>query len=90
VGSVAYFETLDKALSCINPGDYEQMAVSAGFDTHSCDLASLGLVTEDYYQIGKRIAKMGFTDLFCTGRRLQWTKRWVRYRYFLRGYEENR
>jgi acetoin utilization deacetylase AcuC-like enzyme len=90
VGSVAYFETLDKALSCINPGDYEQMAVSAGFDTHSCDLASLGLVTEDYYQIGKRIAKMGLPTFFVLEGGYNGQNVGLDIDSFLRGYEENR
>lgn len=90
VGSTVYFEALDKALSCVNPGDYEQLAVSAGFDTHSCDLASLGLVTEDYYQIGKRIANLGLPTFFVLEGGYNGQNVGLDIDSFLRGYEENR
>jgi len=90
VGSTVYFETLDKALSCINPRDYEQLAVSAGFDTHSCDIASLGLVTEDYYQIGKRIASLGLPSFFVLEGGYNGQNVGLDIDSLLRGYEENR
>jgi len=55
-GDEVYVETLDKALSLINVGRFEVVAVSAGFDTHAGDLASLGLTEKGYVEIGKRIA----------------------------------
>jgi acetoin utilization deacetylase AcuC-like enzyme len=90
VGREIYIETLDKALGCVNPKDYEQMAVSAGFDTHSCDLASLGLVTEDYYQIGKRVANMGLPTFFVLEGGYNGQNVGLDIDSFLRGYEENR
>ena len=64
VGAEIYLDTLDNALSCVDAGKFEALAVSAGFDTHSCDLASLGLVTEDYFEIGKRIANLNLPTFF--------------------------
>jgi len=54
-GEQRYLETLDEALSIVDLGKVEIMAVSAGFDTHRKDLASLGLTEESYREIGKRI-----------------------------------
>ena len=64
VGGKVYLETLDKALRWLMLTEFEQVAVSAGFDTHSCDLASLGLVEQDYFEIGKQIAKLGKPTFF--------------------------
>jgi acetoin utilization deacetylase AcuC-like enzyme len=55
-GDEVHIETLDKALNSINVGRFEVVAVSAGFDTHAGDLASLGLTEKGYAEIGKRIA----------------------------------
>jgi acetoin utilization deacetylase AcuC-like enzyme len=54
-GEQRYLETLDEALSIVDVGKVEIMGVSAGFDTHRRDLASLGLTEESYREIGKRI-----------------------------------
>ena len=54
-GGQQYLEKLDNALSGVDFGRVEVVAVSCGFDTHLGDLASLGLVGTDYWQIGKRI-----------------------------------
>jgi Deacetylases, including yeast histone deacetylase and acetoin utilization protein len=89
VGGKIYLDTLDKALSCVNPADYEQLAVSAGFDTHSSDLASLGLVTEDYYQIGKKVAKLGLPAFFVLEGGYNGQNMGLDIDMFLRGYEEN-
>jgi acetoin utilization deacetylase AcuC-like enzyme len=56
IGETKYLAALDKALSHIDLGKVEQVAVSAGFDTHEGDLASLGLTESTYRQIGRRIA----------------------------------
>jgi acetoin utilization deacetylase AcuC-like enzyme len=90
VGGKIYFETFDKALSCVDPGKFEALAVSAGFDTHSCDLASLGLVTEDYFEIGKRIAKLGLPAFFVLEGGYNGQNLGLDVDAFLRGYEENR
>ena len=51
-------ETLDKALGMVDLAKFEVVAVSAGFDTHQGDLATLGLVEQDYFEIGKRVAEL--------------------------------
>jgi acetoin utilization deacetylase AcuC-like enzyme len=55
-GDTFYLHALDKALSAVDTGKFEVVAVSAGFDTHYEDLASLGLTEKAYQGIGKRIA----------------------------------
>jgi acetoin utilization deacetylase AcuC-like enzyme len=57
-GDEAYLETLDGALGMVDVGRFEVVAVSAGFDTHMGDLASLGLSEKGYREIGKRIAAL--------------------------------
>jgi acetoin utilization deacetylase AcuC-like enzyme len=57
-GDAAYLETLDGALGMVDVGKFEVVAVSAGFDTHMGDLASLGLTEKGYREIGKRIAAL--------------------------------
>jgi len=57
-GDEAHIKTLDKALSSVDVDRFEVVAVSAGFDTHVGDLASLGLTEKGYREIGKRIAKL--------------------------------
>ena len=57
-GDEAYLETLDGALSMVDLERFEVVAVSAGFDTHAGDLASLGLTEKGYRGIGKRIAEL--------------------------------
>jgi len=60
-GDSAYLQTLDQALDKIDLRDVEQIAVSAGFDAFIDDpLASLGLSTECFYEIGKRVAHLKF------------------------------
>ena len=56
LGGKRYLETLDKALCMVDLSKFEAVAVSAGFDTHLGDLATLGLVEQDYFEIGKRVA----------------------------------
>ncbi|MDH5787563.1 MAG: histone deacetylase [Candidatus Bathyarchaeota archaeon] len=63
-GDQVHAKTLDKALSSINVEDFEVIAVSAGFDTHAGDLASLGLTENGYKEIGKRIDKLGKPTFF--------------------------
>jgi len=57
-GDEAYLETLDGALGMVDVGKFQVVAVSAGFDTHIGDLASLGLTEKGYREIGKRIAAL--------------------------------
>jgi acetoin utilization deacetylase AcuC-like enzyme len=55
-GDELHTRTLDKALSLVDVDRFEVVAVSAGFDAHTGDLASLGLTEKAYREIGKRIA----------------------------------
>jgi acetoin utilization deacetylase AcuC-like enzyme len=57
-GDAAHAEALDKALGMVDVDRFEVVAVSAGFDTHAGDLASLGLTEKGYFEIGKRIAAL--------------------------------
>jgi acetoin utilization deacetylase AcuC-like enzyme len=63
-GDEVHIRTLDKALSSVDVKRFEVVAVSAGFDTHVGDLASLGLTGKGYRQIGKRIAELGKPTFF--------------------------
>ena len=65
VGENRYLETLDRALSIVEDvGRFRVVGVSAGFDTYSGDLASLGLTEKTYWQVGKRIAALGKPTFF--------------------------
>lgn len=57
-GEETYLKTLDKALRKIDLRKIEMIAVSAGFDGHRGDLASLGLTERTFGEIGKRLAKL--------------------------------
>jgi len=63
-GNNVYLKALDEALSKVNMDKFEVIAVSAGFDTHAGDLASLGLTEEGYREIGKRIAALNKHTFF--------------------------
>jgi len=63
-GDEEHIKTLDKALSSVDLDRFELVAVSAGFDTHVGDLASLGLTEKGYREIGKRIAGLGKPTFF--------------------------
>lgn len=63
-GDDAYLDTLDEALRFVVKEKFEKIAVSAGFDTHRGDLASLGLTGRGYWEIGKRIAKLNKPTFF--------------------------
>lgn len=57
-GEAIYLKTLNKALSVIDLSRVEVVAVSAGFDTFTGDIASLGLREESFNKIGKIIASL--------------------------------
>jgi acetoin utilization deacetylase AcuC-like enzyme len=57
-GGEVYLKTLDDALRKVDVDGFDVVAVSAGFDAHAGDLASLGLTEETYREIGKRIASL--------------------------------
>jgi acetoin utilization deacetylase AcuC-like enzyme len=57
-GDDVYLKTLDEALSRVDLDKFEVVAVSAGFDAHAGDLASLGLTELGFNEIGKKIASL--------------------------------
>jgi len=57
-GNEEYLKTFHKALAAVDKDRFEIVAVSAGFDTHDGDLASLGLTEKGYREIGKGIAAL--------------------------------
>jgi acetoin utilization deacetylase AcuC-like enzyme len=63
-GDEAYLKTLDIALGMVDLSRFETVAVSAGFDTHVGDLASLGLTEKGYREVGKRIAGLRKATFF--------------------------
>jgi len=63
-GDGVYLETLDEALGRVDMGKVEVVAVSAGFDGHAGDLASLGLTGKGFGEIGKRIASLNKHTFF--------------------------
>lgn len=58
-GDSLYLKTLDKALSQVNITGIEVVGISAGFDAHQGDLASLGLSSEGYREIGRKVKALG-------------------------------
>ena len=59
VGDALYLETLEKALGQVEITKIEVVGISAGFDAHQGDLASLGLTPEGYREIGRRVGALG-------------------------------
>ncbi len=59
-GPEMYLATLEEALSkAEGRGPFQQLAISAGFDTYRYDpLASMGLDVDDYREIGKLLGKL--------------------------------
>ena len=57
-GDATYLEAFDKALKSVDAKKVEVVAVSAGFDAHRGDLASLGLTENCYREVGKRIGRL--------------------------------
>jgi acetoin utilization deacetylase AcuC-like enzyme len=89
-GEKQYLETFDKALTMVGDLDrFEIVAVSAGFDTHLGDLASLGLTEQSYWKIGKRIALLNKPSFFVLEGGYMGEKNGLDIDQFLRGYEEN-
>ncbi|MGA2683092.1 MAG: histone deacetylase [Candidatus Bathyarchaeia archaeon] len=89
-GGQLYLKTLDKAVDMVDFGKVEIVAVSSGFDTHLGDLATLGLDERDYWEIGKRIAKMGKPVFFVLEGGYIGEKLGLDIDSLLRGYEENK
>jgi len=58
-GDALYLKTLEKALSQVDIMGIEVVGISAGFDAHQGDLASLGLSSEGYREIGRKVGALG-------------------------------
>jgi len=58
-GDSLYLKTLDKALSQVDMTGIEVVGISAGFDAHQGDLASLGLSSKGYREIGIKVGALG-------------------------------
>jgi acetoin utilization deacetylase AcuC-like enzyme len=89
-GEKVFLETFDKALGLIDLERFEVVAVSAGFDTHVNDLASLGLTENSYTKIGRRIASLGKPAFFVLEGGYMGEKNGHDIDRFLKGFEENR
>jgi len=58
-GDKTYIKTLAEALDYVSDENFEQLAISAGFDGHERDpLASLGLTTSAYEKIGSMLTRL--------------------------------
>ncbi|MGD6850862.1 MAG: histone deacetylase family protein [Candidatus Bathyarchaeia archaeon] len=90
VGGKVYIEVLNKVLKSVDLGKFEALAVSAGFDTHKGDLATLSLVEQDFFEIGKVIGKLGLPTFFVFEGGYHGHNVGTDIDMFLRGYEENR
>jgi acetoin utilization deacetylase AcuC-like enzyme len=88
-GEKTVMETLQKMLSQVDLGKIELVAVSAGFDTHAGDLASLGLETKSYWKIGKFIADLKKPVFFVMEGGYMGEKNGYDIDMLLKGYEEN-
>ena len=58
-GDSLYLKTLEQALSQVDMANVEVVGISAGFDAHQGDLASLGLTHEGYREIGRKVGALG-------------------------------
>lgn len=86
-GEQKYLEALDQAVIMANIDRLEVVAVSAGFDTHLGDLASLGLTETSYRKIGERIAALKKPAFFILEGGYVGEKNGNDIDQFLRGYE---
>jgi acetoin utilization deacetylase AcuC-like enzyme len=57
-GDFLYLQTLEKALSQVDMKNVEVVAISAGFDAHEGDLASVGLTFKGYRKIGRIVGAL--------------------------------
>ena len=58
-GDSLYLKTLEQALSQVEMANIEVVGISAGFDAHEGDFASLGLTYEGYREIGRMVGALG-------------------------------
>jgi acetoin utilization deacetylase AcuC-like enzyme len=59
IGDEKYLKTLNRALGQVDMKRVEVIAISAGFDAHRGDLASLSLTSDCYREIGRRLRSLG-------------------------------
>lgn len=59
VGDEKYLRCLEKGLRKVGAEKCEVIGISAGFDSHAGDLSSLGLTSEGFRRIGKKLAEYG-------------------------------
>jgi acetoin utilization deacetylase AcuC-like enzyme len=90
IGEAKYFSALNKALAMVDLGKIEAVAVSAGFDTHTGDLASLGLTEASYRKIGRRIAAFAKPTFFVLEGGYRGEKNGLCINELLAGFEEKR
>ncbi|MDH5689936.1 MAG: histone deacetylase [Candidatus Bathyarchaeota archaeon] len=57
-GDSLYLKTLEQALSQVEMANIEVVGISAGFDAHEGDLASLGLTSDGYREIGRKVGAL--------------------------------
>jgi len=57
-GDSLYLKTLEQALSQVDMTNVEVVGISAGFDAHQGDLASLGLTHVGYREIGRKVGAL--------------------------------
>jgi acetoin utilization deacetylase AcuC-like enzyme len=88
-GEQKFLQTLDKAIGKVDLSKVELVAVSAGFDTHLGDLASLGLTEKSFWHMGKRIAQLRKPTFFVMEGGYNGKKNGLDIDMFLKGYEEN-
>jgi len=88
-GEEMFLKTLQKAISKVDLGKFELVAVSAGFDTHQGDLASLGLTEQSFWKTGKVIAELKKPTFFVLEGGYMGQKNGYDIDMFLKGYEEN-
>jgi acetoin utilization deacetylase AcuC-like enzyme len=89
-GEKQFLEVLDIALAKVDLGKVEVVAVSAGFDTHAGDLASLGLTENSFTLIGRRIAALQKPTFFVLEGGYNGRKNGEDIDRLLKGFEESR
>ena len=87
-GEKKYLEVLAEALGMVEADEFEVVAVSMGFDTHTGDLASLGLTENSYKEIGRGIASLKKPTFFVLEGGYMGEKNGTDIDQLLQGYEE--
>ena len=89
-GEKKYLETFEHALKMIEIDKFEIVAISAGFDTHKGDLASLGLTEKSFRLLGRKIASLKKSTFFVLEGGYNGSKNGRDIDQFLTGYEEKK